>query len=183
MKTWLKEKFELLPMVGGLGKCEWIDGFNALCELSSILFFSFIPLLIAFVIAYLKSHNTSFWSCFNDNVQNGELFLYVTSLLAPVFYIVMKKRNDEDVFPSKAGHVLVYFSIIIIACLPGKGGTLSCNKTSSSAISTGKRSRRVDSICPNLINIGPRSSSASRIRWPRGPRLRRIQFHGARNSK
>ena len=50
---------------------------------------------------------------------------------------------------------------------------------SSSAMSTGSRSRRVDSAWPNLTKIGPSSSSARRSRSPRvTPRLRWNQTHG-----
>ena len=48
-----------------------------------------------------------------------------------------------------------------------KGGTWSCSFASSSAMSAGSRSRRVDSIWPNLTKIGPSVSSASRRRSPR----------------
>ena len=37
----------------------------------------------------------------------------------------------------------------------GNGGTRSCSFASSSAMSGGSRSRRVDSIWPNLTKIGP----------------------------
>ena len=47
------------------------------------------------------------------------------------------------------------------------GGTRSCSFASSSAMSTGSRSRRVDSAWPNFTKIGPSSSSASRRRSPR----------------
>ena len=50
----------------------------------------------------------------------------------------------------------------------GNGGTRSCSFASSSAMSGGRRSRRVDSIWPNLTKIGPSSSSASRRRTARG---------------
>ena len=43
----------------------------------------------------------------------------------------------------------------------GNGGTRSCSFASSSAMSVGSRSRRVDSTWPNLTKIGPRLSSAS----------------------
>ena len=42
----------------------------------------------------------------------------------------------------------------------GNGGTRSCSRASSSAMSGGSRSRRVDSTWPNLTKIGPRRSSA-----------------------
>ena len=51
----------------------------------------------------------------------------------------------------------------------GNGGTRSCSFASSSAMSAGSRSRRVDSIWPNLTKIGPSSSQ----REPQPHRARR----------
>ena len=59
-------------------------------------------------------------------------------------------------------------SMAAMASAVGKGGTLSCNSASSSAMSAGSKSRRVDSNWPNLMNTGPRASRASRNRCPRG---------------
>src|SRR6185503_9530756 len=63
-------------------------------------------------------------------------------------------------------------SISANATSEGNGGTRSCSFASSSAMSSGSRSRRVESTWPNLTKIGPRRSSASRSRWPRGSRRR-----------
>ena len=51
-------------------------------------------------------------------------------------------------------------SSIAIACSAGNGGTASCSLASSSAMSGGSRSRRVEIAWPNLTNIGPSSSRA-----------------------
>ena len=59
------------------------------------------------------------------------------------------------------------------AIAAGNGGTRSCSLASSSAMSGGSRSRRVDSTCPNLTKIGPRRSRPSRSRSPRGASSRR----------
>ncbi len=63
-------------------------------------------------------------------------------------------------------------SISAKAASESNGGTRSCRRASSSAISSGNRSRRVESTWPNLTKIGPRRSSASRRRWPRGSPVR-----------
>ena len=63
-------------------------------------------------------------------------------------------------------------SISAKASCGSNGGTWSCSLASSSAMSSGKRSRRVESTWPNLTKIGPSSSNASRSRWPRGSRRR-----------
>ena len=57
-----------------------------------------------------------------------------------------------------------------MACAEGNGGTWSCSLASSSAMSGGSRSRRVDSTWPNLTKIGPSASSARRRRTARGVR-------------
>ena len=59
-------------------------------------------------------------------------------------------------------------SIILTAASVENGATLSCSNASSSAISSGKRSRRVDNSWPNLMGTGPRDSSADLRRSPRG---------------
>jgi len=48
------------------------------------------------------------------------------------------------------------------------GGTWSWSFASSPAMSGGRRSRRVESTCPNLTKIGPSVSSARRSRTARG---------------
>ena len=83
-----------------------------------------------------------------------------------------KTSNNSSIVLPKA------FSMMSCAFLLENGGTASCSNSSSSAISSGNKSRRVDSIWPNLIKTGPRSSSARRIRAPRGALFGRNQFQG-----
>ena len=58
------------------------------------------------------------------------------------------------------------FSITRFASLPEKGGTLSCNFASSSAISSGSKSFLVEIVWPNFTNIGPSSSKVFLILSP-----------------
>ncbi|MNN53595.1 hypothetical protein D3C81_1683590 [compost metagenome] len=71
-------------------------------------------------------------------------------------------------------------SISLTDTCESNGGTRSCSFISSSAMSSGSRSRRVDRICPNLMKIGPRSCNARRKRAPRlrSRVLRGNQRHG-----
>ena len=59
------------------------------------------------------------------------------------------------------------FSMAATARSESKGGTWSCSLASSSAISTGNRSRRVEMTWPSFTKIGPRCSKAMRRRAPR----------------
>jgi Ni,Fe-hydrogenase I cytochrome b subunit len=106
-----------LPIIGGLTNCTIENHKYALGEFFSTLFFSFSPILVAYLVAYLNNHETELWACIGSNLHNGELFLYITSLLAPVFFIVMKKRSDKNVFPSKAWHIWLYGAIVSIAAI------------------------------------------------------------------
>ena len=56
-------------------------------------------------------------------------------------------------------------SILAIAIALGNGGTRSWRRASSSAYSSGNKSRRVERSCPNLMNTGPRRSIASLHRF------------------
>jgi len=116
-RQFLKRNFSRIPLFCSLINCTFDNHKNALGEFTSTLIFSFLPLLIAYLVSYFKNHDTQFWSSIVLNVRNGELFLYVTSLLAPVFYIVMRKRAERTVFPNKAIHILLYFAIVFIAAI------------------------------------------------------------------
>jgi len=63
--------------------------------------------------------------------------------------------------------------IVSMAIAGSNGGTRSCRRASSSAMSAGSRSRRVDTAWPNLTNTGPSSCSARRSRTPRAAARRR----------
>ena len=56
-------------------------------------------------------------------------------------------------------------SIVEMAIAPGNGGTRSWRRASSSAYSSGNKSRRVERSWPNLMNTGPRRSIASLHRF------------------
>ena len=62
-------------------------------------------------------------------------------------------------------------SITDTTCASVSGGTSSWRVASSSMNSVGRRSGRVERICPSLQNVGPSSSSAvrSRLAWRRRP--------------
>ena len=55
-------------------------------------------------------------------------------------------------------------SMVATATSDENGGTRSCSNANSSAMSVGNKSRRVDKTWPNLTNMGPKDSSASRKR-------------------
>ncbi len=107
--------FSKIPLLGGLVHCTLRDHLAAVAEFLTTLFFSFLPLLIAYLVEWSNNHEASFTASINKNLYNGELLLYVSSLLSPIFYLVLKNRGDADRFPSKMSHLLLYFSLILLA--------------------------------------------------------------------
>ena len=114
---WFLKLLKKVPLVGRLASCSAYDHGYALLELASTTFFSFTPLLVAYLVTYLDNNETRFWPCIMNNIQNGELFIYSASFLAPVFFVIMRKRTDPNAFPSKAIHTFLYFILWCVVVL------------------------------------------------------------------
>jgi len=120
MRTFYRSLISMLrriPFLDKLFACSMQDYGNAFLEFVCTTFFSFTPLLVAYLVTYLSNHNTRMWPCIMNNIKNGELFLYSASFLAPVFFTVMRKRRDFNVFPSKAIHMFFYGILFCIVVL------------------------------------------------------------------
>ena len=52
-----------------------------------------------------------------STVANGELFMYSTAFLAPVFWIALKDRPNARVFPGKVSHIVLMVIISVIAAV------------------------------------------------------------------
>jgi len=77
-----------IPLLGGLVDCSWQDHWESLRQTAVIVLLSTTPIWLGAVIVYSFGVNLEFAS-FKDALQNtagnGELFMYSTALLAPVF--------------------------------------------------------------------------------------------------
>ncbi|WP_155984761.1 hypothetical protein [Thioalkalivibrio sp. ALE31] len=63
----------------------------------------------------MKDNQTSnIASAFFSNIQGGELFLYCTSALAPVFYMALYERPGVGGFPNRSGHIAVVVILMIV---------------------------------------------------------------------
>ena len=60
--------------------------------------------IILFTINGVSDNNVTLfdlWKCFKTIIQNGELFIYWASTIAPVIYIVTRERQKIRSFPNK----------------------------------------------------------------------------------
>jgi hypothetical protein len=120
-----------IPILGSIFQTTIRDHREALRELFISLSISIAPLwggaFALFVDNALDNVESTFLACCLKIIQNGELFIYSASILAPVMYIVTRERSDERSFPSKSTFMVlvIVFSIIsaiifTIARLKGK---------------------------------------------------------------
>jgi len=111
----LKRNAERFPLFGRLLKCTLKDHTSAFVEFLTTVLISFLPILLAGLGSLLYNNRARFLDSVASNLQNGELFLYLTALLAPVFFTVVKKRSTGEVFPHEIVHLFIYIAIMVIA--------------------------------------------------------------------
>jgi hypothetical protein len=111
------KSFTKLPLIGNLANCSFENHLSAIGEFLITCIFSFLPILLSYVVEFAMDHSTTFFSSIHNNITNGELLLYTTSLLSPILYIVLRKRKDNKTFPDKLTHIIFYFFVVFAASL------------------------------------------------------------------
>jgi hypothetical protein len=71
-------------------------------------------------------------------------------------------RSSRETYSSPTGRAEVGLDLLAHLGLPGDGRTSSCSTLSSAMTSSGRRSARVEAICPSFTKDGPRSCSTKR---------------------
>lgn len=106
--AWLCGFCAKIPILGALSQTTLKDHAEALKRLCLPLIISTAPIWGGTLVLFVK-HTLSnpdnplldLWNCFKIIIQNGELFIYSASTLAPVMYIVTRERSDISSFPGK----------------------------------------------------------------------------------
>lgn len=111
----LREFVVKIPVVGGLAYCRWSDLWRTFEEIIPKFIIAVLPVLIsAVVLRYAGKQHLFFPYNITKNFENGELYLFCTSMLASIFYIALKDRGDEKPgFPNKLTHLLFVIVMIV----------------------------------------------------------------------
>lgn len=121
MNLWATAKKCLMrvPLLGNLVSCSKESHVSSLQEVGTNLFWSVMPIwLSSFVILISKtSSDKSAYSLLIANIGNGELFLYASSILAPVFYMVLKERKDKKQYPSRLSQMQFVWIIMLLSAV------------------------------------------------------------------
>lgn len=110
----IREFLVRVPLIGGIAYCRWRDLARTIEELIPKLAIGSLPIIFSCVILRFGKDPILFPSALAKNFENGELYLFCTSMLASIFYIAVKERGDNKPgFPNRLTHLL--FVVIMIA--------------------------------------------------------------------
>ncbi len=114
-----KKRCSKIPVFGGLFLCQKKDFMNSSQEFGWNVLWSFSPLLIAIFVLFFtrEADNFDFINNSINLIKNGELFLYCTSLVAPIFYIILDERPGLLKYPSKKLQTGLFIVLMGIAGL------------------------------------------------------------------
>jgi len=112
---------EWLPIISGLIECSYEDYKEALKEWFSTLLIATSPVWLGAFVILICSPDTkdSLTEAYSHivlvNIKKGELVIYCTTLLAPVFYLVLHDRKTDRAFPSKISSMLIVLVIWLLS--------------------------------------------------------------------
>lgn len=109
-----------IPLLGGLADCSWDDHWESIRQTFVVLLMSTAPIWLAAIIVYGKGQDLSYpalRAAFVSTIADGELFMFSTALLAPVFWMALCDPPGARVFPSKMAHMVLIVIIDSIAAV------------------------------------------------------------------
>lgn len=115
----LKNITREVPVVGGLVDCGVRDHWESLGQTSVLFILSSMPIWLGTLIVYAmdKTGCLGVRAAFSSTINGGELFMYSTAFLAPVFWIALTDRPGTRVFPGKVSHIVLMVIISVIAAV------------------------------------------------------------------
>jgi hypothetical protein len=108
----------VIPLFGGLVDCTWQDHWQSLTQTVVIVLLSTTPIWLGALIVYAGGVTLNFaayMAALHSTVKNGELLMYSTALLAPVFWMALVDPPGAQAFPSKVSHMVLIGIIDLVA--------------------------------------------------------------------
>ena len=110
---WLGNIWICLPILGQLHLAHRKDYSEAFKEIMMSLLISTAPIWAGALVILAQNYNSNGYSyikCILSIINNGELFIYAASTVAPVIYIVTKERQGAQGFPGR--YSFIGFAIV-----------------------------------------------------------------------
>src|SRR5258708_6092503 len=122
LNSWDRERLRTglrtVPLFGGLVDCRWQDHWESLGQISVILIMSTTPIWLAALLIYASENqigDITFGAAVYKTVSRGQLFMYCTSFLAPLFWIALVDPKGARMFHSRLPHMLLVGIVDIVA--------------------------------------------------------------------
>jgi di/tricarboxylate transporter len=109
-----------IPILGGLVDCDGRDHWESFGQTSVLFLLSSMPIWLGTLIVYATGEEIGylgFKMAFFSTINRGELFMYSTAFLAPIFWIALTDRPGMRVFPGKVSHIVLMVVISVIAAV------------------------------------------------------------------
>src|SRR5258708_21040805 len=101
-KSW-QSRFRRVPLFGPLVECDLRDHAETLGQTLIVLLLSTAPLWLGGLVIFgINSQDSfTFGVALRRTVEHGELFMYGTAILAPMFWVALVDPPVTRVFPSR----------------------------------------------------------------------------------
>src|SRR5258708_33801486 len=109
-----------VPIFGGLLDCDGHDHWESLGQTTVLFVLSSMPIWLGTLIVYAtgeKAGCVAFKAAIFSTITRGELFMYSTAFLAPIFWIALTDRPNMRVFPGNVSHIVLVAIISVIAAV------------------------------------------------------------------
>ncbi len=108
------------PVLGGLVVCDGRDHWEALSQTTVLFVLSTMPIWLGTLIVYATGEiiGRAGWKlAIHNTIARGELFMYATAFLAPVFWMALTDRPGQRAFPGKLSHIILMVVILVVAAV------------------------------------------------------------------
>jgi len=106
--------FRGLPVFGGLADARWRDHREAINEVGVNVLLSTLPIWLGAIFLFAAAKfQMPLGEVIGRNIENGELFLYATAIVAPMYYFIFKDQEGDRKFPNAASFMTL--SAVILA--------------------------------------------------------------------
>ncbi len=138
-----RNRFRWIPLIGGLVDCTVNDHWDSAKQMAVITGLSTAPLWLASLMVFGSGDQLDF-AAFKAAVQSpiahGELYMYCTALLAPIFWIALvDPRGARREFPSRLSHMFLIAIIDLVSafCFGALASGKSMNPHFTLVVSSG----------------------------------------------
>lgn len=110
----LRKSLRPLPLLGGLADARWHDHREAFKEVAINIVFSTSPIWLGCVFLFAARGFTSLGELVHKNIEHGEMFIYATASIAPLYYFIFKEYEGVDKFPNASGFMFLGAIVLLL---------------------------------------------------------------------